>query len=189
MYSSLFGIPVAGATLPIISFVFLGIYGSNVFLLVSVIILGIGHIGIHLQHRNEVYEKRKRKLITRFFKWISLVLISLVFILSVFVIGCRNFNYFKYYKLVKNGIDEAGYIMLGGQEQYILTRGENVNNTVIIYLHGGPSSPDGYVTYGCVRLIRFVNMHKLFKLQTPIFGLLMDRDTICNIQLQWNLQM
>ena len=51
MYSSLFGIPVAGATLPIISFVFLGIYGSNVFLLVSVIILGIGHIGIHLQHR------------------------------------------------------------------------------------------------------------------------------------------
>ena len=67
MYSSLFGIPVAGATLPIISFVFLGIYGSNVFLLVSVIILGIGHIGIHLQHRNEVYEKRKRKLITRFF--------------------------------------------------------------------------------------------------------------------------
>ena len=76
------------------------------------------------------------------------MLISLVFILSVFVIGCRNFNYFKYYKLVKNGIDEAGYIMLGGQEQYILTRGENVNNPVIIYLHGGPSSPDGYVTYG-----------------------------------------
>ncbi|MDD6656366.1 MAG: alpha/beta fold hydrolase [Lachnospiraceae bacterium] len=27
-------------------------------------------------------------------------------------------------------------------------RGENVNNPVIIYLHGGPSSPDGYVTYG-----------------------------------------
>ena len=67
MYSSLFGIPVARATRPIISFVFLGIYGSNVFLLVSVIILGIGHIGIHLQHRNEVYEKRQRKLITRFF--------------------------------------------------------------------------------------------------------------------------
>ena len=50
--------------------------------------------------------------------------------------------------LVKNGIDEAQYIMLGGQEQYILMRGENVNNPVIIYLHGGPSSPDGYVTYG-----------------------------------------
>ena len=78
----------------------------------------------------------------------SLVLISLVFIISVFVIGCRNVNYFKHYKLVKNGIDEAQYIMLGGQEQYVLMRGENVNNPVIIYLHGGPSSPDGYVTYG-----------------------------------------
>ena len=39
MYSSLFGIPVSGATLPIISFVFLGIYGFNVFLFVSVILV------------------------------------------------------------------------------------------------------------------------------------------------------
>ena len=60
-------------------------------------------------------------------------------VLAVFIIGCRNFNYFKHYKLVKNGIDEAGYIMLGGQEQYILIRGENVHNPVIIYLHGGHS--------------------------------------------------
>ena len=76
------------------------------------------------------------------------MLISLVFILSFFVIGCRNFNYFEHYKLVKNGIDEAGYIMLGGQEQYILTRGENVNNSVIIYLHGGLSSPDAMLHMG-----------------------------------------
>ena len=148
MYSSLFGIPVAGATLPIIAFVFLGIYGSNVFLLLSVIILGIGHIGIHLQHKNEVYEKKEKKLITRILKWISLALISLVLILFIFVIGYRNVNYFQHYKLVKSGIDEAQYLMLGGQEQYILMRGENINNPVIIYLHGGPSSPDGYVTYG-----------------------------------------
>lgn len=53
-YSSLCGIPVAGATLPVCAFFLLGIYGSNVFLLISVIILGIGHIGIHLQHRNQV---------------------------------------------------------------------------------------------------------------------------------------
>lgn len=52
-YSSLCGVPVAGATLPVCAFFLLGIYGSNVFLLISVIILGIGHIGIHLQHRNQ----------------------------------------------------------------------------------------------------------------------------------------
>ena len=148
MYRSLLGIPVAGATLPIIAFVFLGIYGSNAFLLVAVILLGIGHIGIHLQHRNEVYGKRKKKLIFRVLKWISATLLSLMLLLVIFIIGCRNVNYFKHYKIVNNGIDEAGYIMLGGQEQYILMRGENVNNPVIIYLHGGPSSPDGYVTYG-----------------------------------------
>lgn len=52
-YSSFCGIPVAGATLPVIAFFLLGIYGRVVWLLLSVAILGIGHIGIHLQHRKE----------------------------------------------------------------------------------------------------------------------------------------
>ena len=54
MYSSLLGIPVAGATLPVTAFLLLGIYGKNIFLLVSTVILGIGHIGIHLNHRKEI---------------------------------------------------------------------------------------------------------------------------------------
>ncbi len=53
MYSSLMGIPVAGATLPVIAFLLLGIYGKNIFLILSTIILGIGHIGIHLNHKKE----------------------------------------------------------------------------------------------------------------------------------------
>ncbi len=54
MYNSLLGIPVAGATLPVTAFLLLSIYGKNLFLLISVIILGIGHIGIHLNHKKEV---------------------------------------------------------------------------------------------------------------------------------------
>ncbi len=54
MYSSLFGIPVAGATLPIITFLLLGLYGKNPFLIISTIILGIGHITIHLNHQKEI---------------------------------------------------------------------------------------------------------------------------------------
>ncbi len=54
MYSSLFGIPVDGATLPIIAFLLLGIYGKNIFLILSALILAIGHIGIHVQHRKEI---------------------------------------------------------------------------------------------------------------------------------------
>ena len=53
-YSSLLGIPVAGATLPIIAFLLLGIYGKNIPLIVAVIILGIGHIGIHINHKKEI---------------------------------------------------------------------------------------------------------------------------------------
>lgn len=54
MYCSLLGIPVAGATLPVTAFLLLGIYGKNIFLIISAIILGIGHIGIHLNHKKEI---------------------------------------------------------------------------------------------------------------------------------------
>lgn len=53
-YSSLLGIPVAGASLPVLAFLCLGIYGRNPFLVLSVVVLGIGHIGIHLCHRKEI---------------------------------------------------------------------------------------------------------------------------------------
>lgn len=49
-YSGLFFIPVAGAALPVAAFFCLGLYGKVIWLLVSAVILGIGHIGIHLQH-------------------------------------------------------------------------------------------------------------------------------------------
>lgn len=57
-YSSLLGIPVAGATLPVAAFFLLGIYGKNPFLLLATAILGIGHIGIHLNHWKEIQQGR-----------------------------------------------------------------------------------------------------------------------------------
>ncbi len=53
-YSSLLGVPVAGASLPVLAFLLLGIYGKNIFLIISTILLGIGHIGIHLNHEKEL---------------------------------------------------------------------------------------------------------------------------------------
>ena len=55
-YASILGVPVAGATLPVIAVLLLAIYGRNPLLFVAGIILGIGHIGIHLQHQKEVYK-------------------------------------------------------------------------------------------------------------------------------------
>ena len=53
-YSSILGIPVAGATLPVIAVLLIAVYGKNPPLFFAGIILGIGHIGIHMQHRKEI---------------------------------------------------------------------------------------------------------------------------------------
>ncbi len=53
-YRSFYGIPVPGATLPVIAFLLLGIYGNVIWMIISIIILGVGHIGIHLQHLKEI---------------------------------------------------------------------------------------------------------------------------------------
>ena len=54
MYSSILGVPVAGATLPVLAFFLLGVYGKNIPMMISTVILGIGHIGIHLQHKKQI---------------------------------------------------------------------------------------------------------------------------------------
>lgn len=51
--AGLLGVPVAGASLPVAAFFLLGMYGRVWWLLPGVLILGIGHIGIHLGHRRE----------------------------------------------------------------------------------------------------------------------------------------
>ncbi len=53
-YSSFLGVPVALATLPVLAFFLLAIYGRNILLGISIIILGIGHIGIHLMHKKAI---------------------------------------------------------------------------------------------------------------------------------------
>ncbi len=52
-YCSLLGVPVPGATLPVAAVLLIAVYGGNPFLLAAGVILGVGHIGIHLIHKKE----------------------------------------------------------------------------------------------------------------------------------------
>lgn len=49
----LLGIPVGGAAPPVLAFLLLGIYGRVWWMVPGVVILGVGHIGIHLGYRRD----------------------------------------------------------------------------------------------------------------------------------------
>lgn len=53
-YRPFLGVPAPGATLPVVAFLLLGIYGRLIWLIAASVILGIGHIGIHLQHIKKI---------------------------------------------------------------------------------------------------------------------------------------
>ena len=53
-YRAFAGIPVAGASLPVAAFFLLGVYGRNIPMMASTVVLGVGHIGIHLAHASAV---------------------------------------------------------------------------------------------------------------------------------------
>ena len=53
-YTGILGVPVAGATLPVISVLLIAVYGKNPFLFAAGAVLGVGHIGIHICHKKEI---------------------------------------------------------------------------------------------------------------------------------------
>lgn len=59
VYSSFLGFPLAGATLPVIVVLLLGVYSKNLVLVASAIIFCIGHVGIHVAHKREADAKKE----------------------------------------------------------------------------------------------------------------------------------
>lgn len=154
MYASFAGFPVAGASLPVIALFCLGVYALNIFIILTSVILGIGHIGIHLAHRKDAMdaqgikkEKTKKQKIGRIIKIVVLVPVTVLLLGLSILIGIRNVNFFTCQYLTRNGIDEEFYVDIGGQEQFITIRGTDENAPLILYLHGGPGSPDSFYSF------------------------------------------
>ena len=145
--SSFLGVPVAGATLPVLAFFVLGIYGSNSLLMLAVTILGIGHIGIHLQHRNKAVRKKKRGLPVRILKLAGAVIGCAVVLATMGYFGIKNVKFIKAFAGAPSPVFEDRYVDLNGQEQFIRVLGRDADNPVMILLHGGPGGPDGMMDY------------------------------------------
>ena len=48
---------------------------------------------------------------------------------------------------MNNAIDEEFFVKSGGQELYIKVRGQNSNNQVLLFLHGGPGELTGPLSF------------------------------------------
>lgn len=62
----------------------------------------------------------------------------------------RNRNARDYAITAPNGIDDARYVEIGGIQQWITMRGEDLSNPVLLVLHGGPgdaTNPWGYAGF------------------------------------------
>ena len=71
-----------------------------------------------------------------------------IFIISLVGLGvCRMVNGSHYRIDTPDGIQEDAYVEIGGIEQFMQIRSEDLNNPVVLWLHGGPGFPLTYMNY------------------------------------------
>ena len=77
---------------------------------------------------------------------VFIIIISVIALVTFSVLVTRLINSNKNKINTENGIQESTYIDIDGMKQYIQIRGESTENPVMIFIHGGPASPMGYVS-------------------------------------------
>lgn len=78
--------------------------------------------------------------------FIVFIIISVVALTVILVLDLRLINSNRNKINTEKGIQESTYIEIDGMKQYLQIRGENTDNPVMIFVHGGPASPMGYVS-------------------------------------------
>lgn len=77
---------------------------------------------------------------------VFVIIISIIALVALSVLVLRLINSNKNRIDTESGIQEFTYIDIDGMKQYIQIRGESTENPVMIFIHGGPASPMGYVS-------------------------------------------
>jgi len=88
-----------------------------------------------------------KRIIKKILKAIGIVIISFVTIVLIAHFIGRIINN----KTPDGGINESMYVEINGTKQWINIYGENINNPVLLYLHGGPGSSTSTFDYAFTR--------------------------------------
>ena len=83
------------------------------------------------------------KTILRILKWILIVVVTLLAIF--FIVRAIGLSYYR--KTPEGGINESMYIDVNGTRQWINIYGNDLDNPVLLYLHGGPGSSTSDIDY------------------------------------------
>lgn len=88
-----------------------------------------------------MFKKNEMNRFLAVIKWIAYILVGAILLafisLQVYKIYLKNSTKIE----TPNGISSLEEITLGGIKQWIFIRGEDKDNPVLIFLHGGPGSP------------------------------------------------
>lgn len=90
--------------------------------------------------------KKKTKFLKALKCTVLAILILIVCFFSVRAIGRAVYN-----RTPEGGINESMYVDINGTKQWINIYGEDVNNPVLLYLHGGPGSATSHIDYVITR--------------------------------------
>lgn len=87
------------------------------------------------------------KRLLKVLKWILIILA----ILFVAFFGIRAIGRHNNQKVPEGGINESKYVTINGNKQWISIYGEDINNPVLLYLHGGPGAATSQLDYAFTR--------------------------------------
>lgn len=93
-----------------------------------------------------INRKEMKKMILKIMLYI-IITIALVILLATITLWVKSPGVSKQFadsagKTIEGSISIIEKVALGGQEQYIIIRGANTSKPIMLFLHGGPGSPE-----------------------------------------------